>query len=63
MKKYSHMLADDLCELHAFAGSMGIGKHFFHKDHYDINEDQYHTAIISGAILVSTRELIPLRKK
>lgn len=63
MKRYSHMMADDLQELHEFAATLGIGRHFFHRDHYDVNEHQFHAAIIYGAQVVRPRELIPFRKK
>jgi hypothetical protein len=49
--------------LHEFAATLGIGRHFFHRDHYDVNEHQFHAAIIYGAQVVRPRELIPFRKK
>ena len=60
-KRYSH-LAGELNELHAFAASIGVKPHFFHKKskypHYDITEQQVQTAIAAGAKPVSSRELV-----
>lgn len=56
------MVATTLEELHDFAQSIGVKPHFFHKhkrlSHYDITTEQHATALIAGAKLVSTREII-----
>ena len=62
-KKYAHMMADTLSELHEFAERIGVKKHFFHKDHYDIREFEYNIVAHAGAKVVRPRELIDLRKK
>jgi hypothetical protein len=63
-KRYSHMVADSEEELHAFAERMKLGRHWFHNsDHYDVSEDFYERAIAMGAILVTTRALVALKKK
>lgn len=62
-KKYCHLMADCLEELHEFAASLGIKRHWFDKDHYDIREHEFELVVNAGAIVVSSRELIKLRKK
>lgn len=61
-KSYAHLVSDTLEELHAFALSIGVKSHFFHKSasylHYDINGEQRIKAIEAGAIAVSSRELL-----
>ena len=58
-KLYAHMASDvSLEELHAFAASIGLKKHWFHKDHYDLREDEHAQAIRAGAIQVTSRELV-----
>ncbi len=65
-KKYAHMVADTLEELHAFAAQIGVKPHFFHKAksgwHYDITSEQHPTAIAAGAKLVESRDLLPIAK-
>lgn len=65
-KKYSHLVADSLEELHAFALKIGIKRHFFHKTakhpHYDLTEQQYHLAVTAGAHLVDSRTLIKVSR-
>jgi hypothetical protein len=58
------MIADSLDELHKFAESIGVGKHWFHNgDHYDIREEDWNLAVAMGAIVVTSRALIALKKK
>ena len=61
-KSYAHMVADSLEELHAFAPTIGVKPHFFHRSktapHYDITSDQHTIAIEHGAVLVSSREVL-----
>ncbi len=65
-KAYAHMVADSIPELHAFAARLSVGSHFYHRHqvhpHYDINMHQHQKAIESGAVLVSSRELLEKAK-
>lgn len=65
-KRYAHMTADTLEELHSFAAQIGIKRHWFHRGslypHYDINEDQRTVAIANGAKAISSRELVGISK-
>lgn len=63
-KRYAHMVADSLEELHAFAQSIGLGRHWFHNgDHYDVSEDFYERALAQGATIVTSRALVALKRK
>lgn len=61
-KTYAHLVADTIAELHAFAASIGVKPHFFHKSasylHYDITGEQREKAIAAGAVQVSSKELL-----
>lgn len=61
-KKYCHMIADTLEELHTFAEKIGVKKHFFHKSatylHYDLNDSQRTIAVENGALEISSKELV-----
>lgn len=64
-KRYAHMVADTLDELHKFAEMIGVKRHFFHrgdKPHYDVTEQQYLTAIENNAVEVTSREIVRLSK-
>lgn len=66
-KSYAHMVADSLSELHAFAASIGVKPHFFHKSasylHYDITDEQRTKAVAAGAKPVTSRELLAIAKE
>lgn len=65
-KRYCHLAADTLEELHAFAAQIGLGRHFFHASakhiHYDLAEDRRASAVSAGAKEVSSRELARLAR-
>lgn len=64
MMKLSHMMADDIEELHAFAISIGVKLDWFQRDakrpHYDISKAFKQKAIARGAIEVDDRQLLLL---
>ncbi len=66
-KSYAHLVADTVAELHAFAASIGVKPHFFHKSasylHYDITEEQRTKAIEAGATEVSSKQLLGYAKE
>lgn len=62
-KNYAHMVADTIEELHQFATTIGVKRHFFHrgdKPHYDITESQRETAMLNGAVEVTSRDVVKL---
>ena len=62
-KLYCHMISSvSLEELHDFAATIGVKPHFFHRgDHYDLREHEYVKALVYGAALVSTRDIVRLK--
>lgn len=53
------MVSDDsLDELHLFAASIGVPERGFQGDHYDIPAHVREVAVASGALAVSSRELV-----
>ena len=55
---WSHMVSDESFEeLHAFAGRLGIPRHRFQGDHYDLPAFVRARAVELGAVEVGTREL------
>jgi hypothetical protein len=57
--RWCHMTTDgDFAELHAFAARLGIPRHRFQGDHYDLPPALRARAVALGAQEVGTRELI-----
>lgn len=56
-RRWAHLMADDLDELHAFAARLGMPRHAFQDKrsgaHYDIDEATRMRALALGAIAVS----------
>lgn len=63
---YAHMVADSYDELHEFAVTLGVGRHFFHKSskyhHYGISSKFYEKAIELGAQKVRSAQIVGLAK-
>jgi predicted metal-dependent HD superfamily phosphohydrolase len=58
-RMWAHLVSDtSYDELHAFASSLGIPRHSFQGDHYDIPSDYRTAALELGAHAVSSRELL-----
>ena len=56
---WSHLVSDEsYAELHAFAGRLGIPERAFERDHYDVIEERYASALAAGAVPVGSRELV-----
>jgi hypothetical protein len=66
-KKFSHLISlESKEELHQFAQSISLGRHFFHSTpypHYDVSEKYFQQALNNGAFLETTRELIQKVRK
>lgn len=66
--KTGHMVADSLGELHNFAITMGLKRHYYRgirkgHPHYDLTtERKMDQAIEMGAILVSPKQIIEISK-
>lgn len=56
---WAHLVSDvSYDELHEFAGSLGIPRHGFQGDHYDVPTEVREAAIGAGAVAVDSRELV-----
>ncbi|AKU17198.1 DUF4031 domain-containing protein [Luteipulveratus mongoliensis] len=56
---WSHLVSDEsLDELHGVAEVIGLPRRLFDEDHYDVPQRLYDTALASGAVAVTGRELI-----
>jgi hypothetical protein len=59
-RRWAHLMADELDELHAFAARLGIPRYKFQDKrsgaHYDIDEAMRTTALRLGAVAVSRTE-------
>ncbi|MET1006151.1 MAG: DUF4031 domain-containing protein [Propionibacteriaceae bacterium] len=58
---WSHMISDaSYDELHAFALALGIPRRAFERDHYDVIDDRYETALRAGAQPATSRQIVAL---
>ena len=59
-RRWSHLVSDlAYDELHDFADrELGIPRHAFQGDHYDVPQELYDAAVAAGAQPVSCRELL-----
>ena len=58
-RRWCHLVSDvSHDELHAFAARLGIPRHVFQGDHYDLPEDHRARAVELGATEVGSRELV-----
>ena len=58
-----HMLADTDEELHAMAGRIGVTQRWHHGDHYDICLAKRALAVQGGAIQITKREAVEVRRR
>lgn len=58
-----HMLADTPEELHAMADRIGVTRRWLHNDHYDICLAKRALAVEAGAIEITRREAVLLRRE
>jgi hypothetical protein len=58
-RRWAHLVSDESYdELHAFAEQLGLPRHIFQGDHYDVPADVRDEAIALGAQAVPARELV-----
>lgn len=58
-RKWSHLVSDEsLDELHSFADAVGIPRHGFQGDHYDVPEEYHPAMVAAGAVATPSRELV-----
>jgi hypothetical protein len=54
--KMSHMIATSVTELHAMAVHIGVARHWYQGDHYDISLGKKELALAAGAVLITWRQ-------
>jgi hypothetical protein len=56
---WAHLVSDtSYGELHAFAERLGIPRHAFQGDHYDVPEAVREEALLLGAVPVTSRQVV-----
>lgn len=60
---FCHMMADTDEELEAMATRIGLRKGWRHEDHYDLTWMRRIRAVRCGAVEVTARELVKIRKR
>lgn len=56
---WAHLVSDESYEeLHRFAGRLGMQRHSFQGDHYDVSAELRQRALSLGAVAVGSRELV-----
>lgn len=58
-----HMLADEETELHQMANMIGVSRRHFQGDHYDICKAKRVKAVGYGAVEITQREAVTVRKR
>lgn len=59
----SHMVADTDAELVAMADRIGVARRWHQGDHFDICQAKRVRAILAGAIVISSREAVLVRRR
>lgn len=61
--RWCHMMADTEQELLAFAERLGLKREWYQGDHFDLLPSRRSRAVALGAIEVSSRDLVALRRR
>lgn len=61
--RWCHMLADSNEELLAFASRLGLKAEWFQGDHFDLLPARREHALRLGAVEVTSRELVRIRRR
>ena len=59
---WCHMMADSGSELRSFAARIGVRPCWRDGDHYDLTPTQRAAAVAAGAVEVTSRDLVRLRR-
>lgn len=57
-----HMVADNEKQLHEMANKIGLSINWFHNNHYNICLSKRKLALMNGAISISQREAVIIRR-
>lgn len=58
-----HMLADTEAELHAMADRIGVSRRWYQGDHYDVCRSKRALAVAAGAIEITQRQAVEIRRR
>jgi hypothetical protein len=58
-----HMLADTEAELHTMADRIGVAQRWHQGDHYDICLTKRALAIAAGAVVITPRQAVEIRRR
>lgn len=58
-----HMLADTERELEAMARKLKLRQNWRHGDHYDLTANKRRQAVAAGALELSAREMVHVRRR
>jgi hypothetical protein len=58
----SDQKVDSDTEIHEFAKRLGLRREWFHGDHYDIAESKRREAVKNGAIEITTKQMVAIRR-
>ena len=58
-----HMLADTDAELHTMADTIGVARRWHQGDHYDICLAKRALAIAAGAVEITPRQAVEIRRR
>jgi len=59
--RMSHMIATTEGELHAMAAAIGVARHWYQGDHYDVAMTKRAAAIAHGAVEITLRQCSAMR--
>jgi len=63
-QSYCHMMSDvSIGELHHFALKIGVARHWFHGEHYDLRALERGRALIAGARETTSKGLVEIRRR
>lgn len=66
-KKWCHLVADSIDELHEFAKRLGVERRWFHRHasypHYDVTTEMRANALKLGAVAGTRQEIITCARK
>lgn len=62
IKRWCHLLADTDDELEAFARLLGLRRGWKHLDHYDLATKQRARAVALGAVEITPRQMVNVRR-
>ena len=57
-----HLMADTEAELEAFARRLGLRPSYRHNDHYDLTGNKRRQAVQAGAIEITQRQMVEIRR-